>query len=133
MFVADHAKPLTEIECHDLLAIKNVGRLSLTISALPVVVPVPYSYLGGSVVLAMHDGPAYRATASHVVGFEIDDTNLDHVLWAVLVVGRAAEITDDNERQQFESLGLAASTGATPVHYLKLRPEILTGYCGPYN
>ena len=133
MFLADHAKPLAEIECKDLLASMNVGRLSLTITALPVVVPVAYGYLGESIVLAMNDGPAYRAAASHVVGFEIDDTNLDHVLWAVLVIGQAIEITDDNERAQFESLGLATTTGTTAVHYLKLRPDIISGYralCG---
>ena len=133
MFVADHAKPLAEIECQDLLAARNVGRLSLTITALPVVVPVTYGYLGGNIVLAMGDGPAHRAAASHVVGFEIDDTNLDHVLWAVLVIGRAVEITDDTERAQFESLGLAPPAGSPPVHYLKLQPDIVSGYratCG---
>ena len=131
MFLADHATPLAEVECQDLLASMNVGRLSVTITALPVVVPVTYGYPGGSVVLAMSDGPAYRAAASHVVGFEIDDIKLDHVLWVVVVIGRATEITDDHERAQFESLGLTAPRGSAAVHYLELSPDIISGYRAP--
>ena len=33
----------------------------MTIRALPIVMPVNYSYLGGSVVLGMNDGPARRS------------------------------------------------------------------------
>jgi len=128
MFFDDHDKPLAEIECQALLASTNVGRLSLTINALPVVVPVPYSYLGGSVVLAMRDGPAYGAAASHVVSLEIDDTNLDHVLWAVLVIGRATEIVHPAELAEAQRLGVAASSSTAESHYLRLRPDIISGY-----
>ena len=128
MFSDDHAEPLAEVECQDLLASMNVGRLSLTINALPVVVPVTYWYLGGSVVLSMRDGPAHRAAVVNVVALEIDDTNLDHVLWAVLVIGPAVEITHPAERAEAERLGLAVSSGTTPAHYLKLQPDIISGY-----
>src|SRR5450631_525176 len=104
MFWDDDAKPLTDVECQGLLADANVGRLSLTISALPLVVPVPYWYFRGNVILGMGDGPAYRAAVANVVGLEIDGTNLKHVLWAVLVIGPTTEITDPAERAECESL-----------------------------
>ena len=56
MFFDDGVVPLSEIECHALLAGQTVGHLSLTIAALPVVAPVKYQYLGGDVVIGVHDG-----------------------------------------------------------------------------
>jgi hypothetical protein len=106
----------------------NVGRLSLTISALPVIVPVTYWYLGGSVILSMRDGPAHRAAVANVVALEIDGTNLEHALWAVLVIGQAIEITHPAELAQARKLGVATSSGSAPTHYLKLAPIIVTGY-----
>ena len=128
MFWDDEAKPLADAECQDLLANANVGRLSVTISALPVVVPVAYWYFRRSAILGMSDGPAYRAAVENVVGLEIDGTHLEHVLWAVLVIGETAEITQPAENAELLHLGLAAPTGATYAHYVRLHPTIITGY-----
>ena len=128
MFWDHDAKPLTDVECQDLLASVNVGRLSLTIGALPVIVPVTYWYFRGSVILGMGDGPAYRAAVANVVGLEIDGTNLEHVLWAVLVIGRTTEIIHPAEHAELLHLGLAAPSGTTHAHYVRLRPDIITGY-----
>ncbi len=127
MFWDDDAKPLTDVECHELLANANVGRLSLTISALPLIVPVTYWYFRGSVILGMGDGPAYRAAVANVVGLEIDGTNLEHVLWAVLVIGPTSEITQPAEHAELQHLGVALPTGTTHAHYVRLRPDIITG------
>ena len=128
MFWDDDVKPLAEIECQDLLASVNVGRLSLTIGALPVIMPVTYWYFGANVILNMRDGPARRAAIEHVVGFEIDATNLEHVLWTVLIIGRAVEIIDPAERTELQNLGFAAPVGTTKPQYLKVGTDIVTGY-----
>jgi len=62
-------KPLADVECQDLLA---QHELSVTIGALPVVVPVTYWYFRGSVILRTSDGPAYRAAVVNAVGLAID-------------------------------------------------------------
>lgn len=129
MFFHDDAQVLSEAECQDLLASANFGRMALTIRALPVVMPVNYGYLGGSVILGMGDGPARRAAAAeNVIALGVDSSNLADVFWAVLVIGKASEVTNPAQRTQFQSLGLADPTGAAASHYLQLQPDILTGY-----
>jgi hypothetical protein len=77
----------------------------------------------------MGDGPARRAVASgHVTALGVDSGKLMDVFWAVLVIGRATEISDLVQRAEFQSLGLADSTGTAASHYLQLQPDILTGY-----
>jgi nitroimidazol reductase NimA-like FMN-containing flavoprotein (pyridoxamine 5'-phosphate oxidase superfamily) len=129
MFFHDDAQVLSAAECQDLLASANFGRIALTIRALPVVMPVNYGYLGGSVILGMSDGPARRALAEeNVIALGVDSSNLSDVFWALLVIGKATEVTDSAQRTQFQSLGLADPTGTPASHYLQLQPDILTGY-----
>ncbi len=126
----DHAHELSETECLDLLARASVGRVSLTIRALPVIVPVNYGYLGGSVVFGMADGPAQRAIGGdHVIALGVDGADLADAHWAVLVIGRAAEITNPDACIELERLGLTAPAHrAAPPHYLRLQPDLITGY-----
>jgi nitroimidazol reductase NimA-like FMN-containing flavoprotein (pyridoxamine 5'-phosphate oxidase superfamily) len=129
MFFHDDAQVLSDAECQDLLASTNLGRIALTIRALPVIMPVNYGYLGGSVILGMSDGPARRALAEeNVIALGVDSSNLTDVFWALLVIGKATEVTDTPQRAQFQSLGLADPTGLPASHYLQLQPDILTGY-----
>jgi len=131
VYFYDGAHELAETECQALLASAHVGRLSLTVRALPVVVPVNYEYLGGSVILSMADGPPQRAIAlGNVIALGVDTANLPEPFWAVLVIGRAHEITDPEERAEYLRLGLtpqAAHTGSE-AHYLQLMPDIMTGH-----
>jgi hypothetical protein len=129
MFFHDDAQVLSEAECHDLLASASFGRMALTIRALPVVMPVNYGYLGGSVILGMGDGPARRAVAEeNVIALGVDSANFTDVFWAVLAIGKATEVTDPSQTAQYQSLGLADPTGTAASHYLRLQPDILTGY-----
>ena len=83
MFFHDDAQVLSETECQDLLASANFGRIALTIRALPVVMPVNYGYLGGSVIFGMSDGPARRALAEeNVIALGVDSAHLGRVLGA---------------------------------------------------
>ncbi len=130
MFFDDGAQLLSEADCQALLAGTNVGRVSLSMGALPVVLPVSYQYLGGTVVIGMRDGRARRAIADgNVIAMGVDNADLAEASWAVLVIGRAAEITDTAERAEIETLGLSLPTGTSvPSHYLRLRPDVITGY-----
>ena len=94
MFFDDHVAGLSQPECEMLLASTNVGRLSLSIDALPAVFPVNYQYLGGDIIMGMADGPALRGIAHQpVVGLGVDNANWTDTPWAVLVLGRATDVT----------------------------------------
>ena len=132
MFFHDDAQVLSEAQCQDLLASESFGRVSLTMRALPVIMPVNYGYLGGSVILGMNDGPARRAVASgNVIALGVDSGNLTDTFWTVLAIGRAHEITDPAQTADYRRLGLSDLTGTPAQHYLQLQPDILTGYRGP--
>ncbi len=130
MFFHDDApRGLSEAECQDLLASQNLGRLSMTIRALPIVMPVNYSYLGGSVVLGMNDGPARRSiTGDSVVALGVDSGQLDERFWAILVIGRAAEIGDLAQRRELQRMGLKDLAGAPAAHFVQLQPDVISGY-----
>jgi len=124
----DGAPSLPETECRTLLASANFGRLSVTIGALPVVVPVAYQYLGGSITLATGNGPASRAAHDAVVALGVDNAHLDDDFWTILVIGYANEITQDDERAELRTLDLAPPRGITSAHYLRLYPDLITGH-----
>jgi len=130
MFFDGGAQDLSEGECQTLLATADVGRLSLTIRALPVVVPVNYGYLGGSVILAIGDGPAQQALAlGNIIGLGVDNAHTNEPFWTVLVIGRSDEITDPAACAEYATLGLTAQTNgaAGESHYMQLTPDIMTG------
>lgn len=130
MFFHDDApRGLTESECQDLLAGETFGRLSLTIRVLPIIMPVNYSYLGGSVMFGMSDGPARRAlSGGHVVALGVDSGKVNEDFWAVLVIGRAGEISDVTQQAEVQSMALTDLTGAPAQHFLQLQPDIISGY-----
>lgn len=130
MFFDGGAQDLSDVECQELLTTAHVGRLSLTMRALPVVLPVNYGYLGGNVILALGDGAARRASSlGNIVGFGVDNANLSEPFWTVVVIGRANEITDPTACAEYRRLGLTAQTDGTASesHYMQLTPDIMTG------
>jgi len=129
MFFHDDAQVLSQSQCQSLLASGNFGRISFTMRALPVIMPVTYGYLGGSVILGMNDGPARRAVAGgNVIALGVDNGNAQDPFWTVLAIGRAAEITERTQTLEFDRMGLTDLTGIPAQHYLQLQPDILTGY-----
>ncbi len=129
MFFDDGTPLLSQVDCEALLAGASVGRLSLSIGALPVVVPVHYRYLGGSVIIAMRDGRARRAMADgNIVAMGVDNADRTHAFWTVLVIGRADEVTEPDERAEFQTWGLLERMGTAATQYLRLWPDLITGY-----
>ena len=134
MFFDDHAQHLTLEECQALLASASVGRVSTTLRALPVVVPVNYGYLGGSIILAMGAGPTQRAiSGGNIIGFGVDNAHRPEPFWGLLIIGRANEILDPDACADYQRLGLTAPSAkpASPTHYLQLMPDIILGHGTP--
>jgi nitroimidazol reductase NimA-like FMN-containing flavoprotein (pyridoxamine 5'-phosphate oxidase superfamily) len=86
-----HEDGLSEQQCWELLATVSVGRLALSVRALPVILPVQY-YLGGRrLVLCLgHLGLPERALDETIIAFAAD--SIDPVTrsgWSVQVQGRS--------------------------------------------
>ena len=89
--MAVHDNALPEQECWELLAAASVGRLALSVRALPVILPAQY-YLDGRrlVVCLGHHGLPERALDETVITFAAD--SIDPVTrsgWLVQVQGRS--------------------------------------------
>ena len=119
---------LSEAECIDLLAQGEVGRVGVTVGAIPAIFPVHYAMLGRSVVFRTAPGTKLQAALQHaVVAFEVDD--VDDTLtggWSVLVVGMASELTGE---QLDEALALPRDQWAPegPDRVVAVVPDIVSG------
>jgi len=86
-----HDDALSERECWELLATASVGRLALSVRALPVIFPVQY-YLDGRrlAVCLGHHGLPERALDATVIAFTADSIDpMTRSGWLVQVQGRA--------------------------------------------
>ena len=90
---------LSRAECRDLLRRASVGRVAVTVGALPAIFPVNYALLGNSIIFLTGEGTKLRAALKRaVVAFQVD--HIDEVTgtgWSVMAVGLVEEITDPAE------------------------------------
>lgn len=116
-------------ECLNLLSTRSVGRVGITIAALPAIFPVNFAMLDGDIVFRSSPGSKLTAAAQRaVVAFEVDDAdNMFHSGWSVLVVGPAYEITDPRERAEAEALPLTPWAPGAKGHYIRIRSELVSG------
>ena len=119
---------LSEKECADLLAQHHVGRVAVTIEALPAVFPVNYALMDGDIVFRTGDGVKLRAALHNaVVAFEIDDYEpIDHGGWSVLAVGVASELTGP-DLDRARALPLRPWADGDRGHYVRVVPELVSG------
>src|SRR5258708_34405572 len=95
----DRLCTLTREQCLLRLRKGGVGRVAVTLGALPAVFPVSYAMLDEDVVFRTGAGTKLTAAVRRaVLAFEIDGANsLAHAGWSVLVVGPSHQITDGDE------------------------------------
>jgi uncharacterized protein len=124
------ATALTPDQCLELLRKEYLGRVAITYRALPVVVPVHYRILDGSVVFLTTEGSTLAgATKGSVVAFEVDHSSEDGSCgWSVLIQGIAQHIVDPDELRVANQLTLASwlsECGAD--HFVRIHPDFVTG------
>ncbi|TCO61968.1 pyridoxamine 5'-phosphate oxidase family protein [Actinocrispum wychmicini] len=121
---------LGEEECLRLLADVPVGRIVYIDRALPAIQPVNFVVHGQSVVIrtAARSRLAIAATGT-VVAFEVDEFNDNCVRhgWSVVAVGRAGQVTDDQELASVRQRGLRPWAPGTREYYLRVDIEIISG------
>jgi uncharacterized protein len=96
VFTHDRAHQDLDIDaCRHLLGSERLGRVALSVDALPAVIPVLYRVVGDRVVFGVEDDALYGALADNVVAFEVDHVDEEtNVGWTVLVVGRSRPALD---------------------------------------
>lgn len=120
---------LDEAECLQLLAREPVGRIALTSSALPVVLPVNLALVDRTIVFASDPGLKLEAARQGTVAcLEVDGFDRwTHGGWSVLATGRLKEITDPIRLGEARQLPLSPWALGHPQHYVELAIELLSG------
>jgi uncharacterized protein len=120
---------LSAEQCRDLLQRSTVGRVAVTVAALPAIFPVNYAVLDGQIIFRTGDGTKLRAALEKaVVAFQVDHFDGSVASgWSVMAVGLAEEITDPHDLAAAEALGLLPFAAGDRSHYIRIAPEFLSG------
>jgi uncharacterized protein len=91
---------LDRAECLRLLRTVPVGRIGVSIGALPAILPVNFAVVGDGIVIRTVPGTKLdAATSNAVVAFEVDDYAADGSSgWSVMVQGVCTEVAAPAER-----------------------------------
>jgi len=120
---------LSEPECVELLRSRSVGRIALSASSLPFVVPVRYVVDRDRIL--MRTGQNTRmaaATSDAVVAFQVDD--FDAALdagWSVMVQGLAREVSGDAASDPDAEQILSSWVGPMPARSFSIPLAIVRG------
>ncbi len=121
---------LSPEECYGLLRSGVVGRVGVTVGAIPEILPINYTVLGGGeIVFRTGAGTKlHAATCNAPIAFEVDHYDSEEgVGWSVLAVGVSKEVTDPAEIAQALS---ELPDGWVPHerdHIVRLDPSRLSG------
>jgi nitroimidazol reductase NimA-like FMN-containing flavoprotein (pyridoxamine 5'-phosphate oxidase superfamily) len=120
---------LSEDEARRLLANGEVGRIGITIGALPAIFPVNYRLVDGAIVFRTAPGSKMAAAAAGaVVAFEVDDYGLlDRTGWSVLVVGPAELVEERSVRHAADAAGLEPFVDGDRTSLVRIEPTFLSG------
>ncbi len=120
---------LTRQTCWDLLAQVSVGRIGVSIDALPAILPVHFSLFDGTVLIWTVPGTKLdRATVGHVVAFQADgyDPHVD-TGWSVLLQGVATAVSDEKVAAGSVPIGSWAG-GESAARLVQIRATKVTGH-----
>lgn len=121
---------LTREECFRLLASVPIGRVGLSISALPVVLPVRFALLDDDIVFRTATGTRlYEASLEAVLAFEADQHDPDGAGgWSVLVQGRSEELRDPAQLTRAHTLGVLPWTSDDEAdRFIRISATMVTG------
>jgi len=122
---------LSREECAALLATAVVGRVGLSMGALPVVLPVNFAVLDDEdIVFRTAEGTKFHAAAAGaVVAFEADGYEPSgRGGWSVLVQGVAQVVSDAIELAQLSALAIDPwAVDGSADRFVRIRAERVTG------
>lgn len=116
-------------ECLRLLKSGIVGRVGVTINALPVILPVNYIYSDNRILFRTNPGTKLDAALMHcVVAFEVDSIDDEREEgWSVLAIGHAEVVEDASLERKAIGEGLRPWAGGMKAHTISITPKLLSG------
>lgn len=121
---------LNPAECLELLSGVPVGRIAITVEALPVILPVNFAVIGGDIFFRTDRGTKLAAATSRaVVAFEVDSHGADgRSGWSVMAQGMAREVTDPPTLEKIRNSGIRAwAVGGQAEHAVCIEVRQLSG------
>jgi nitroimidazol reductase NimA-like FMN-containing flavoprotein (pyridoxamine 5'-phosphate oxidase superfamily) len=116
-------------ECRQLIAAGGIGRIAFVTPSGPIVLPVNFAVLAGTIVVRTGEGTAIDGHADEQAAFEVD--HIDEALsqgWSVLVRGRAHRVAHPAELQLIRrDADLWPWPGDNRDIYVRLIPDTITG------
>lgn len=126
----DRLVELTREECLLRLGRGGVGRVAVSVGALPAILPVNYAMVDGDVVFCTGAGTKLEAALkSAVVAFEIDDAEaMSHSGWSVLVVGVARVVEDPSTLVRSGRFpAVSPWAGGDRNRFVRIETAVITG------
>jgi uncharacterized protein len=116
-------------ECYRLLEGGVVGRVGITVLAVPEVLPVSYRLLDGDIVFRTGQGTKLcAATSDAPIAFEIDGSDPAALSgWSVLVLGLTKEVTDPEEIARALAILPNGWVPQEQQHVIRLSPARVSG------
>ena len=120
-------------ECLRLLGTKTLGRIGVSIDALPAVLPVNYVLDGDQVIIRTSRGTKLSAATRHnIVAFEVDDIDPPTGIgWSVMVRGLAREISDPPRLESARQAALANWLDPDRSRHVAVSTDLISGRRGP--
>ncbi|MCX5336617.1 MULTISPECIES: pyridoxamine 5'-phosphate oxidase family protein [unclassified Streptomyces] len=129
---ASRSPELTELstdECGSLLGTHGVGRIAVTTASGPVILPVNYSVVDGTIVFRTNSGATPSLASGQQVAFEVD--RIDDAFssgWSVLVRGPARTVTDADEARRLDEQAYSAPwAGGRRDLWVRIESHTVTG------
>jgi nitroimidazol reductase NimA-like FMN-containing flavoprotein (pyridoxamine 5'-phosphate oxidase superfamily) len=122
----DGADPqvLAPAECLRLLAGERLGRVAITVNALPVILPVRFALDRDEILFrAALGGVIAEGTRRAVVAFEADGSEPGPAWWSVLATGMARHLAADDRRVRTSLPPWSSETDVV----IALTPQLLSG------
>jgi len=126
---------LSEEESLRLIERAEIGRIGFTGRFGPVVLPVNFKVLDGSVVFRTVAGSPLGedlrtgiTNADYKVAFEIDEISpAERTGWSVLIQGGAHYVDDAEERAVAERAGIDPWAGGDRDVFVRIKPTLISG------
>ena len=116
-------------ECRVLLGTQVIGRIGVTVNALPVVLPVNYQLFDGQLIIQT-ERETRLADATHdtVVAFEVDSVEADGSSgWSVVITGIANEVTHPDIIAQLRRLPFTRWVRNEHDRYVNISLDLMSG------
>jgi uncharacterized protein len=118
---------LSTAECSERLRAGRLGRVGLSINALPVILPVFYETTDDSVLFFTEAGTKLAAAAVNaIVAFETDGLD-DDGGWSVMVLGRCEEVRSERDIETWRDAPRLAGAPGRRDHLIRIPIEHLSG------